>query len=232
MNFTRYAIYYVPPAEAAWARFATSWLGWDMQAGQAVDHPSLPDLPVPLAEITRAARKYGLHATLKPPFRLAAGAKPADLEIACADLARSLAPLSLAPLRLTRLGRFLALCPATSVELSAGLSGLAASCVRGPDHLRAPQTPAERDRHRTGSLTTRQEANLTTWGYPYVLDDFRFHITLTGRLSGSELSAVQSVLEQSLMPLLPQDVMLADLALTGEDAQGRFHLLRRFVLSG
>lgn len=228
MKFSRYAIYYAPPPKAEWARFATGWLGWDMQAGQGAGHPHLPDLPMPLADITRSPRKYGLHATLKPPFRLADGMSQDNLETACADLCRTLGPLTLEPLRLTRLGRFLALCPPASL----GLSELAAACVRDLDRLRAPPSQAELDRRRAANLTSRQEANLIAWGYPHVLEDFRFHVTLTGRLAKPDLSAVQKVLQRNLTPLLPTSFTVSDLALTGEDADGRFHLVRRFQLSG
>ncbi len=225
MEFARYAIYYAPPPDADWVRYATRWLGWDMQAGVTVDHP---DLPSPLADITRAPRKYGLHATLKPPFRLADGTDRDGLESAVAGLSRTLAPLTLGPMRLTRLGRFLALCPTPSKELSA----MAAACVRNLDHLRQPFMQTELVRRRASNLTAQQEENLMNWGYPHVLEDFRFHITLTGRLAKPDLNAVQAVLESSLCPLLQPKLTIADLALTGEDNKGRFHLLHRFALSG
>jgi putative phosphonate metabolism protein len=228
MNFTRYAIYYVPPPSEDWVRFATSWLGWDMQTGQAVSPPQLPDLPLPLNKITHAPQKYGLHATLKPPFRLASGVDPEELESACADLSQSLAPVSFGPLRLTRLGQFLALCPPGSASLSA----LGAACVRQPDHLRAAPGAQEIARRTPDKLTQGQRENLMNWGYPYVLDDFRFHITLTGRLSKLDLEAARNVLDSLLTPLLPRQMTLADLALAGEDTQGKFHLIRRFALSG
>jgi len=225
MEFTRYAIYFAPPTDADWVRYATSWLGWDMQARVTVGHP---DLPIPIAAITGAPRKYGLHATMKPPFHLAEGVNQGDLESAVTDLSGILTPLTLGPLHLTRLGRFLALCPAPSPDLSA----LAAACVQDLDHLRRPLAQTELERRRAAKLTARQEENLMNWGYPHVLEDFRFHITLTGRLPEPNLSTVQNVLECSLCPLLPPNLPITDLALTGEDNKGRFHLLRRFALSG
>lgn len=227
MQFTRYAVYYVPPVKAPWACFAASWLGWDMEGGQTCDHPHLPELPLAMSGIVARPQRYGLHATLKPPFRLAAGVSQDNLEAACDSLSRSLSPLTIGPLHLTRLGRFLALCPPASGELSA----LAASCVRELDHLRAPLAQPELKRRRTANLTRRQEAQLTDWGYPYVMDDFRFHITLTGRLSKPDLNGVETVLGRVLTPLLPPVLMLGDLSLTGENPEGRFHLLQRFALS-
>jgi len=225
MKFTRYAIYYAPAPKAEWATFATSWLGWDMRAGRPVEHPQIPDISV--SQITRTPRKYGLHATLKPPFRLADGITQSDLEAACHTLSQRLSPVSLGQLQLTRMGRFLALCQPSSPELSR----FAGACVCDLDHLRAPLTPEELARRRKARLTQRQEGNLTTWGYPYVLDDFRFHVTLTGRLSDPDLKTVQSVLDHKLVPLLPLETVITDLALTGEDEAGCLHLLHRFDLS-
>ncbi|MCF6233999.1 MAG: DUF1045 domain-containing protein [Rhodobacteraceae bacterium] len=227
-DFTRYALFYLPPAQAGWARFATGWLGWDCLTGGPARHPHLPDLAVPVAEITQSPRKYGLHGTIKPPFRLAKGATFDDLEAACADLCRSLPAIDAGLLRLTRLGRFLALCP----DQSPKLSELAGRCVRELDRFRALPTPEEMDRRRAAHLTPRQEGNLKKWGYPHVMDDFRFHITLTGRLAKPVLSTVEMVLETTFAPLLSEDFRLNDLALVGEKPSGKFQLIRRFELSG
>ena len=68
MSFTRYAIYYLPPAGAL-ADFGARWLGWDVRRGAAAVQLDLPGL----RDATEAPRKYGFHGTLKPPFRLAEG---------------------------------------------------------------------------------------------------------------------------------------------------------------
>lgn len=229
MIFTRYALYYAPPPDAPWTQFATRWLGWDMVAGQAVKPPPLAGLPHPIEAFSHTPRKYGLHATLKPPFRLADGITRADIENTCAALCAARRPVSLDGLRLTRLGRFLALCPAIQ---SPELTALATACVQDLDPLRAPPSPDDLAKRRIKNLSPRQDANLTRWGYPHVLDDFRFHITLTGRLPKPDLAPVQAALEQALTPLLPPTQMITNLALTGEDTDGKFHLLRRFDLSG
>ena len=58
---------------------------------------------------------------------------------------------------------------------------------------------------------------------------FRFHITLTGRLDKSDLSATEAVLQHALGPL-PDALSIRELTLVGEDAQGCFHTLRSFPL--
>ncbi|MGR3760361.1 DUF1045 domain-containing protein [Roseobacteraceae bacterium NS-SX3] len=227
MTFRRYAIYYVPPAEEAWADFGTRWLGWDAERGAPAQHPSVPGLDV--AALTRTPRKYGLHATLKPPMRLAPGQTEDALHEACAALAARQPPLALDGLQLARLGRFLALRPAGD---ETALNALAAACVTELDAFRAPASAAELERRRAAGLSPVHEANLLAWGYPYVLDAFRFHITLTGKLSKAELLAVEAALAEHLLPLLPGPLVIRDLALAGEDADGMFHLIHRYALSG
>ena len=200
MTFARYALYFAPPADAAWAQWASAWLGWDMETGQALAHPSC-DLDV--AAITETPRKYGLHATLKPPMRLAEGMTEAALRDACAALAASQKPVRLDGLELAKLGRFLAL--RTTGDETA-LNRLAAACVETLDPFRAPPTEAELTRRRGKGLSPEQEANLTQWGYPHVMELFRFHITLSGKLDKPTVAATQSYLSQTLLPLLPRAV--------------------------
>ena len=228
-EFQRYAIYYAPPADAAWARFATGWLGWDMETGTEAPHPQVAGLPLPVGEITATPRKYGLHATIKPPFRLARGTTRAELEDACAALCDRLAPLRLDGLALARLGRFLALRPEGD---TAALAALATRTVEALDGFRAPAPEAELARRRAAGLSPAQEENLMRWGYPYVMGEFRFHITLSGKLAKDDLSAVEEALARDLAPLLPAPFEIPDLALMGEAEDGRFHLIHRYTLSG
>jgi putative phosphonate metabolism protein len=221
----RYAIYYAP-RPGGFARAAASWLGWDAEAGSAVAQPALI-LPRALSEITAEPRKYGFHATLKPPFRLAEGYEIADLRQAVTSLARSLAPLRLEGLSLAPLGGFLALQPMGDTS---DLADLAAEVVRSLDPYRASLTEAETARRRPESLTPRQRELLAVYGYPYVMEEFRFHLTLTDRL-GAELAEVQRAAETHFAGLIPQPFDLEDLCLFGEDRAGRFHLLHRYPLS-
>ena len=227
MTFTRYAIYYAPPANAEWSRFGASWLGWGMETGAELPHPEIAGLDV--AAITEVPRKYGLHATMKPPMHLAEGQTQAALETACGALAAAQKPVTLDGLHLARLGRFLALCPTGD---QAALNALASACVTELDPFRTPAPAAELDRRRAAGLTPEQDSNLTRWGYPYVLNQFRFHITLTGKLPKPELPAVEAALTEHLIPLLPASFSITDLALMGEAADGRFHLIHRYALSG
>lgn len=221
-DFSRYAIYVVP--EGPLADWGAGWLGWDIRSGKTAVHP---DCGLDVAALTAAPRRYGLHGTVKPPFRLA---RPlTELEAAAETLAARLAPVQLDGLELARLGRFLAL---RAVGDVAALAALAAEVVQALDTFRAPAPEAELVRRRAAGLTERQEALLADYGYPYVMEEFRFHITLTGAVDPGALQAAELVLRPMVAPLLPRPFVIGDLALAGEDGEGRFHLVHRYPLRG
>ncbi|AUH35393.1 DUF1045 domain-containing protein [Paracoccus tegillarcae] len=225
--FGRYAIYYTAPPGPL-AQFGADWLGWDLRAGREVAHPQLCDLPSDqIAALTETPRRYGFHATLKPPFRLAPGSDQAALLADLAAHCRGLSPVTLAGgLQLATLDGFLALIPAQPSE---ALQSLAAGLVRDLDHHRAPLTEAEIARRRPERLTDAQRARLLQWGYPWVIEGFRFHMTLTGRLPQAETRALHAILQPQLAPILPDPMVLDAVSLCGEDDRGRFHEIERIA---
>ncbi len=227
-QFVRYAVYYAPPAGPL-KTFADAWLGWESTTGTPQAHLDLPGLPRPIETLTETPRKYGFHGTLKPPFRLSSGSSFSLLDRDLTALTQRLAPVYLDGLALTRLGGFLALVPIGNAYL---LSRLAAEVVAGLDRHRAPALQGEIDRRRAAGLTRRQEAHLIHWGYPYVMDEFRFHLTLTGRLSTPEIEQVKARLADLMPPILPRPFPIEELTLFGEDEDGRFHEIDRYPLLG
>ena len=226
-DWRRHAIYFAPPAASPLARFAAAWLGWDPETGAAPDPPALPGLPRPRAALTEAPRRYGFHATLKPPFRLAAGTDAAALDAAAAALAASHPPASRSRLRLASLWGFLAL---VADEPPAELATLANACVTRLDRFRAAPDADELARRRAGGLDPAAEANLVRWGYPWVLDRFRFHMTLTGPLAADELGPVQRALDEALAPLLAAPLPVTEICHFAEPADGGFRVLARHPL--
>ncbi|MCZ4366337.1 DUF1045 domain-containing protein [Sulfitobacter dubius] len=225
MKFDRYAIYYTPQGSLAEA--GAAWLGWDVARGRAVAHPEVAGLDV--AALTQTPRKYGLHATIKPPFVLAEGTTADGLLAEFEALCTRLSPVTLDGLALTPLGRFLALTPEGD---TAALNAMAAKVVRGLDTFRAPPSEADLARRRQANLTPAQEANLTKWGYPHVMEAFRFHITLTGKLPKGDLPQVIAALAPYITPHLPQPFILDSLTLVGQAEDGMFHEVHRAALSG
>lgn len=220
----RYAIYFAPPAGPL-MQAAAQWLGWDVEAGRAVAQPAIEGIE----EATRAPRKYGFHATMKAPFRLAPGVSTDDLAEALSAEAALLGAVELPGLRLEALaGRFLALRPDGS---EADLGALCAEVVTRFEPFRAPLTNEEAAKRKPESLTPRQRELMGVFGYPYVLDEFRFHMTLSGDLPPEELARLRAAAEDWFTPHLPRPFAVDALCLYGEDEAGRFHLLSRHALA-
>ena len=177
----RYAIYYTPPTESALARFGAAWFA---RKAACLDAP----------------RRYGFHGTLKAPFRLADQASEAELLCAVERFAGPRTVLSGPPLRLAALADFLALVPSEPFE---ELDRLAADCVTAFDRFRAPLGEEELARRRRAGLSPHQEALLLRWGYPYVMDAFRFHLTLTERLDVRGLDRERAEAEAMLGEPVP-----------------------------
>lgn len=177
----RYAIYFVPGAETALHRFGSSVLGYDCHTGHEV--PLLDGAEAGWPERVREPRVYGFHATLKAPFRLADGLEEADLASALDAFAAGRLAVPLGELAVREIGSFIALVPKAACPL---LEQLAQACVREFDSFRAPMSEPERKRRLAAHLSARQIAHLDRWGYPYVFEDFRFHMTLTGSLAAAE----------------------------------------------
>lgn len=215
----RYAVYFVPAADDPLWSFGTHWLGRDPETG-AVYAQSAQQ-----AAITREPRRYGFHATLKPPFALASGQTAQALFAAAEKFARTQTPFDVPRMQLAALGRFLAVVPALDAP---ALHALADACVRDFDRFRAPSDAADLAKRRQKSLTARQDAYLVRWGYPYVFDEFRFHLTLTGPLDPATLAQTQQELAS---PVLEAKLCVREIAIFEEPEAGApFTLRRRFAL--
>lgn len=219
----RYAVYYAPPA-GEFASRAARWLGRHAETGEMLPHP---EAGFDVAALTAEPRRYGFHATLKPPFRLAEGRDIAGLHAALQDVAAALAPVSLDGLTPARIGRFLALIPEGE---TAALQSFAAEIVTRLEPFRAALTPAEVARRRPGTLTPRQRELLAQYGYPYVLEEFRFHMTLTD--GTPEAERAMGFVQDWFAPVLPRPFEISGICLFGEPAVGPFRLLHRYPLSG
>lgn len=180
MSSARYAVYYVPAADSGIAKFGREWLGVDIETGERHDQPAIEGIsPARHETLTSGPRYYGFHGTLKPPFQLAANANLENLLIATRLFAKSVSPIEIPPLELANIGKFLALSPvASSFELEL----MAGGCVRALEGYRRHRTEQELAAYRQSKLTVHQEQMLEHWGYPYVLEEFRFHMTLTDRI--------------------------------------------------
>ena len=188
----RHAVFACPPRDDTLTTLAARWLGRDAWTDEAVAQPDVEGI----GELTAFPRRYGFHATIVAPFRPAGGVGPDEVDAALATFCADEAKIPL-PLAVERLGAFFALVPAPP---SAALEAMEARAVRHFHALRAVPTPDEVARRRPERLTERQRALLARWHYPYVMDEFRYHMTLTGSVPDADAPRVRAAIEMHFPP--------------------------------
>ncbi len=228
----RCAVYFVPEVHGDWWQAGSQWLGRCAASGATFDPPDIPGVtPAEFQALTADPRRYGWHATLKAPFALAAGQSLDALRSAMQALALQLSAFDLPPLRVSDLGGFLALRP--EGELTQ-LNATAAACVQALHPLAQPLNDRELARRRQARLTPEQDRLLLAWGYPWVLDHFHFHLSLTGPLAGAspEQRAALTAAAHARFETLPT-CRFGQIALFTEATPGNdFELLETMDLHG
>lgn len=225
--FERYAIYYAPEMGSALAQFGLSWLGHD---------PSSPHTNIARrcyglgeqfhAKVTNRPKRYGFHGTLKAPFNLADGMNAKALREEIEIFARHQQSFEIPPLKLNEMYGRLVL---SSDEESVDLAALAGACVSNFDHFRAAVTSEKHLRRSTEGLNQRQQNLFNEWGYPYIFDEFQFHLTLTNKLDAKELAQIRPVLIPALKDAISEPVQISSICLFGDPGQDNpFHLIERF----
>ncbi len=214
----RYAIYHTPDLNEPLGIAASNWLGRDAFGGPA----TIPELPSDWtkerhAELVREARRYGFHATLKAPFALAKNVNEQELLDAFSALKLAAEDIVIPSLVLRQIDGFFALVPEQPNDLLNEFVGL---LVREFDRFRAPLTQGEIARRNPEKLTERQRGHLERWGYPYVFEEFSFHMTLTSRVHGEEASAVRFLLEERFAAFLGKPHAVSHIAIFVEPAPG------------
>lgn len=208
----RYAIYFTPDSKSILHTLGASWLGRDAYTDSQVDQPHSG-----LAGITMDACRYGFHGTLKPPFRIKDNVSFATFETALRGLANQHESFLAGPLELRMIDRFLALVPQGE---NIALNHLAADCVQQLDDFRTPPGEAELRKRRSAGLTEAQDALLQRWGYPYVLEEFNFHMTLTSRLTDEDAAWVLPIAEKHFAPVLDHPIAVDAVTLLVESDEG------------
>lgn len=229
-DFPRYAIYFAAGADSAVSRFGAELLGYDVYTGDEVPFPADASRVAPdWRDVTADPRKYGFHGTLKAPMALAPGRTEAELVAACAAFAGKARPMpSIRPV-VDSISGFIAVIPTEPVG---ALQQLAADCVREFDDFRAPMTAEDRARRRPDKLTERQRDYLDRWGYPYVMEEFRFHMTLTGRLDAERRGPILEMLRARFAALGLETLAIDRIALfKQDDARARFRFVGEWALA-
>ena len=225
----RFAIYFAPPEESPLTQMAAAWLGRDAfpRSAAALVEPPRNGFS---REVWRAAtsdpRMYGFHATLKPPFRLAAHARPEELFDRARAFARSQEKFDAPPLQVSSLSSFLAL---TLSEPSTRLEALAEACVREFDAFRALPLDEELARRRRARLSPKHLEYLERWGYPYVMDEWRFHMTLTSSLEPPLFDQIGAHLKGLFTPHCAAPLPVDSICIFEQPSEGEpFYVAERF----
>jgi len=218
----RVALYFAPaPTHPLWIA-GCDWLGRDPGSGAIGRVGPHRDDP----------RRYGFHATLKPPFALRDGTTRTQLTDALSRFVDERAAFAMPRLAVARLGDFIALRPVGRDATSPGqpLRELADDCVRLFDEFRRPPSPTETARRLAAGLDEQQRGNVDRWGYPHVFGHWRFHMTLTDSLADDRLRAeLLADATRRFADALAAPLRCDGVALFVEDEPGAdFRLLRRF----
>ncbi|PLX36355.1 MAG: hypothetical protein C0606_16850 [Hyphomicrobiales bacterium] len=227
----RYALYFTPSEDDPLTRRAAAWIGRDAYTNRRIAQTLAEGVSADLLKAATASpRRYGFHATLKAPFRLADGESEDDLMSCLTAFCERARPFELGPLAVARLGRFYALMQTTP---GARLASFAGELVELFDRFRAPLADDEIVRRNPEDLTERQRQYLRRWGYPYVFDEFRFHMTLTGSLDEVDAALLEPALKACFAPVLGKPVPVTAVTLFVESKPGEpFVVAARVPLAG
>lgn len=214
----RYALYFTPPKDHPLTGLAARWLGRDAFTGEIFPASSHENLTAEKQyDLTADPRRYGFHATLKAPFELAASVTEQDLMAVVQDFAARTHAFEIPELVLGQIGHFFALIPGS---LHAPLQNFAAAVVKSFEPFRAALSEVDVVRRKPEKLTESQRAHLMRWGYPYVMDDFRFHMTLTGQVPEEHAPAMKSILTRRFADFAGRPLAVSGLAVFVEEIRG------------
>lgn len=214
----RYGIYFTPTAHDPLLRVAANWLGRNAFNGMVVRTPVIGAVkPEEISALTEEPRRYGFHATIKAPFRLHENYEEHQMLSSMMHFASGYQAVVLPPLKVAQIGPFFALVPS---EPCAALQQLANDVVVHFERFRAPLNAAELAKRKPEKMDDLHRSNLEQWGYPYVFEQFRFHMTLTGAVPAEQQAHVRNVLDVFFAPVLSEPVKINNLALFTEAESG------------
>ncbi|PDT10176.1 MULTISPECIES: DUF1045 domain-containing protein [unclassified Rhizobium] len=214
----RYAICFTPPASDPLSLVAANWLGRNVFSGDMLGPPAVRGLGIhEIAFHTAVPRRYGFHGVLKAPFHLSGDMSESQLLRDLMRFAGTFAPFQISRLEIARLGSFYSLMPSAPCEQ---IQYLASAIVQEFDRYRAPLSEADIERSDPDGLSAAQFANLHRWGNPYVMDEFRFHMPVTGSINAIDMPRIEPALRTIFEPVLKEPVMVSNVALMIEEGSG------------
>ncbi|MFW8584885.1 DUF1045 domain-containing protein [Rhizobium beringeri] len=214
----RYAICFTPPASDPLSLVAANWLGRNVFSGDMMEPPAVRGLGIhEIAFHTAVPRRYGFHGVLKAPFHLSRDMPESQLLRDLMRFSGTFIPFQIPRIEVARLGNFYSLLPSTPCEQ---IQYLASAIVQEFDRFRAPLSEAEIERSDPDGLSATQFANLHRWGNPYVMEEFRFHMPVTGPVNAIDMPRIEPVLRTIFEPVLSEPVTVSNVALMIEEGTG------------
>jgi len=225
----RFAIYFAPEIDSNLHSIGSQWLGRDSSSGKFIEQPNIKGISSSyFYSVTKTPRRYGFHATLKAPFRLN---KEFTLKDLCSQIQRlsALSKTFSINLKVRKLENFIALMMDPNEQK---MQNLASKLVENLDHFRAPLHQEEIDKRRMSALTISEDENLLNWGYPYVFNDFRFHITLTEKIQcQSDRESMVSAASAHFSESLENTIKVSSISLfVQESSEADFLQIKQFAL--
>jgi hypothetical protein len=226
----RHAAYFAPALNSQAWDLGSQWLGRCASNSTHLEQPRFENISSELFDqLTYTPRLYGWHATLKAPFELNTNTRLEELRTAFKQLAHNTEGTFHLPLKLIELGDFLALVPS---QPSTELQKFAAMCVQELHSFALPLSESELQRRTGAGLTARQKELLNEWGYPFVMDQFQFHLTLSGSLKHVDHQVkenLKTAAQSWFAPLLENGLLIDSVSwFTQDKKNGDFRWVERF----
>ena len=225
-NYKRYAIYYVPSENSELDLFGKCWLGWDPYKGVETTKSDLSKLPSfkKFSSLVLTPKQYGFHGTIKAPFRLKNEYTYNDLENKVREISKQIHSFYFDQLIIKKLGNFIGLIPTNNLKINA----VSNKFVEELDYLRDELSESEIKKRKPHKLTSNQKQMLFKWGYPYVFDEFKFHLTLTSKLNVVEIDDVLRSLQNILKQVNLNKISFNNICIFGQKNDEKFYFVKRF----
>ena len=222
----RYAVYWAPEVHHPLWQQGCAWLGRDPCEAAVATGPARAHVVEPW--------RYGFHATLKAPMRLMTGTRRDEFLASVERLARRGHEFQMPALQVDWLDRFIAIRPVQPLAERSPLQQLANACVAELDHHRAPPSDEELARRLSAPLDELAQDLLLRWGYPHVLQRWRFHMTLSDAFAdpqGHDAKALFREARQCFSAALATPMAVESVCVFEQThPEQPFQLLHRFAL--
>ena len=235
-KYSRYAIYYAPPKESSLEEFGRYWFGWDPLNAKLINNKhrinylnrfGIKNL-INIDKNVLIPKKYGFHGTLIPPFKLNKNYSTNTLFKKTEEIAKKFKKFKFYKFKLKKINNFYAF---VQNKKNNNINKLSNRLVRELFKFRSPLTKKEIDRRNPSKLSKLQLSILYKWGYPYLMSEFNFHMTLASEVTGNKLYSELKKIEKNKEIILNEINNFDKIYIFGENQKGMFENLENFSLS-